>query len=64
MKILSVTQKDYAEVETDEGLYRRFENGVWEHYLGKGKYGGWIEYSFTEFLDEAYDQWIRKHKNS
>jgi len=67
LKILSVTQKEYAEVETDEKvfpIYRRLEKGVWEHFLGEAVQGGWIAYRFTEFLDEAYDIWMREQKNS
>ena len=62
MKILSVTQREFAEVTTDEKyspIYRRIESDIWEHDLGNGKYGGWILYPFPEIIEEAFQEYMR-----
>ena len=65
MKIISVTKKDFEEITTDEKyapLYRRLEPQRWEHWMGDNH--GWISYRFTEFLEQAYDEWVRKERNA
>ena len=60
MKIISITQKKFEEVTTDETvfpIYRRLEADIWEHYLGDRH--GWIEYRFAKFLNEAYDEYMK-----
>ena len=60
MKILRVTQKEFAEVTTDETvfpIYRRLEADIWEHYLGDRH--GWIEYRFTDFLEKSFQEYMR-----
>ena len=59
IEIIKVEQKDCIEVTTNEDmpLYRRHEPNVWYHFLGENF--GWQEYRFTEFLEEAYQIWLR-----
>ncbi|MGB2828561.1 MAG: hypothetical protein WBC50_10275 [Dehalococcoidales bacterium] len=64
MKILSVTKKDFEEITTDEKyapLYRRLKPERWEHWMGENH--GWIEYRFTDFLEQAYLDYMR-HQNA
>jgi hypothetical protein len=65
MKIISVIKKEYEEITTDETygpLYRRLEPEIWEHWMGENH--GWINYRFTDFLESAYDEWVRKERNA
>ena len=66
MKIISITKGEYDLIETNEPMpfYRRcvesaqgFKTVRWEHLTGDG----WMEYRFTEFLDEAYQAWLKEH---
>ena len=62
MKIVKAKCKKFEEVTTDEqylNLYRRFEPGIYEHYLGPNY--GWMEYRFTEFLEKGYQLYMKEH---
>ena len=61
IEIISVMNKDCAEVTTNEPmpLYRRYEADHWCHYLGD--LHGWHRYTVTEFLEETYQIWVREN---
>ena len=65
IEIKSVTKGAFDLVETNEPIpvYRRYvesfggiETIRYEHLVGDG----WLDYPFTEFLDEAYGEWTKK----
>ena len=68
IEIKSVIKGIFDLIETNEPMpfYRRFvvksfggiETVRYEHFLGENF--GWTDYPFTEFLDEAYDEWMKK----
>ena len=60
IKIVKVEYKDFVEVTTNEPLplYRRYTPDHWDHYLGD--LHGWHRYTFTEFLEEAYQQFMKE----
>ena len=65
MKIISVIKKEFEEITTDEKyapFYRRLEPERWEHWMGDNH--GWISYRFTDFLEQAYDGWVRKERHA
>ena len=65
MKIISITKKEFEEITTDEKyapLYRRLEPQRWEHWLGDN--ARWMEYRFTDILETAYEEWVRKERNA
>ena len=66
IEIKSVTKGEFDLIETNEPMpfYRRYVESAqgfktvrWEHLVGDG----WMEYRFTEFLDEAYQAWLKEH---
>ena len=62
IEILKVEFKECAEVTTNEPLsfYRRYAPDHWEHFLGD--LDGWHRYPFTEFLEEAFQVWVKNAK--
>ena len=60
LEIKSVTPGEFDLIETNEPLpmYRRYGPDQWEHYLGD--LHGWHKYMDSEFLEEAYQLWLRK----
>ena len=65
MKIISVIKKEFEEITTDEKyapFYRRLEPERWEHWMGDNH--GWISYRFTDFLEKAYEEWVRKERHA
>ena len=66
IEIKSVTKGEFDLIETNEPqpFYRRYAESSkgfkivrYEHLVGDG----WLEYRFTEFLEEAYEIWEKEH---
>ena len=64
IEIISVVEKDCVEVTTTQPLplYRRYGPDHWCHYLGD--LHGWNRYTETEFLEEAYQTWLRNEQQA
>ena len=75
IEIISVTKGEFEEVNIlhiyphsqQMHRYRRYVTPitgeiVWEHYLGN--LHGWHRYTVTEFLEDAYQIWLRNEKST
>ena len=62
VEIISVVEKDCLEITTNEimPLYRRYDSDYWCHYLGD--LHGWHKYMDTEFLEDAYQRWVKNEQ--